>query len=138
MFKHIKRLFSISKNSPIIVSNNAWDKMRDILEKPKAFGFLFSAQGGGCNGFNYNLETIDKDYFDNLYNSRISPTLIKNGESKLIIDAKSEMLLFGTTIDYIKEDYVKNIFESKFIFTPKKEFATTCGCGISFTPKNLE
>ena len=112
--------------------------MTDILENPEVFGFLFSAQGGGCNGFNYNLKTIDKDYFDNLYNLRISPTLIQNGESKLIIDAKSEMLLFGTTIDYIKEDYAKNIFESKFIFTPKKELATTCGCGISFTPKNLE
>ena len=138
MFKYIKRLFSISKNSSIIVTNNAWNKMRDILENPKAFGFLFSAQGGGCNGFNYNLKTIDKDGFNNLYKSRISPILIKNGESKLIIDSKSEMLLLGTTIDYIKEDYAKNIFESKFIFTPKKEFATTCGCGISFTPKNLE
>jgi iron-sulfur cluster assembly accessory protein len=137
MLKYIKRPFSILNNSSIIVSNNAWDKMKDILKNPTAFGFLFSAQGGGCNGFNYNLKTIDKYYFDDLYTSRVPPILIKNGESKLLIDSKSEMLLIGTTIDYIKEDYVKNIFESKFIFTPKKELATTCGCGISFTPNNL-
>ena len=47
MFKHIKRLFSISKTSPIVISNRAWDKMTDILENPEVFGFLFSAQGGG-------------------------------------------------------------------------------------------
>ena len=29
----------------------------------------------------------------------------------------------------------KNIFESKFIFDVDKELLSTCGCGISFTPK---
>ena len=45
------------------------------------------------------------------------------------------MFLFGTKIDFIKEDYNKNIFESKFIFIPDKNLATSCGCGISFNPK---
>ena len=76
--------------------------------------------------------------FDDLKNNtKILPTLINNDNCKLIIDPSSEMLLFGTSIDYIKEDYTKNIFESKFIFTPKKELVTTCGCGVSFTPKSL-
>ena len=47
----------------------------------------------------------------------------------------SEMLLLGTTIDYIKEDYNNQIYESKFIFTPRKELATSCGCGVSFSPR---
>ena len=34
----------------------------------------------------------------------------------------SEMLLLGTTVDFIEEDYSKNIFESRFIFTPEKGF----------------
>ena len=46
------------------------------------------------------------------------------------------MFLIGTKIDYINENYSKNIFESKFIFTPDKNFATSCGCGVSFNPKN--
>ena len=43
------------------------------------------------------------------------------------------MFLLGTTIDYVKEDYNKNIFESKFIFVPNKDLANTCGCGVSMT-----
>ena len=45
------------------------------------------------------------------------------------------MFLLGTTIDYMYEDYNYGIFESKFIFLPNKKLASSCGCGISFTPK---
>ena len=97
--------------------------------------FLFSANGGGCNGFNYKLELIKNNDINELLNNKIKPSIIENNNVKLIIEPTSELLLLGTTIDYIKEDYSKNIFESKFIFTPKKDFATTCGCGVSFSLK---
>ena len=45
------------------------------------------------------------------------------------------MYLLGTTIDYVREDYSENIFESKFVYIPDKNMATSCGCGVSFTPK---
>ena len=64
------------------------------------------------------------------------PTLIKKDDMRLIIESHSEFLLFGTTIDYIAEDYSKGLFESKFIFKPDKDLATTCGCGVSFNPKS--
>ncbi len=46
-----------------------------------------------------------------------------------------EFLLLGTTIDYIHEDYLNGVFENKFVFIPDKTLASSCGCGISFTPK---
>jgi len=52
-----------------------------------------------------------------------------------MIDPTSELLLMGTSIDFIEEDYDKNIFESKFFFTPQKDLASACGCGVSFSPK---
>ena len=112
----------ITTKNPIIISNKAWDKMNNILMNNNSFCFLFSAEGGGCNGFNYNLKTIDEEYFHDLNKSKISPSIIKNKNINIncVIDPPSEMLLIGTTIDYIKEDYSKNIFESKFTFTPKK------------------
>ena len=128
----MNRLFSTFNKVPVTITNNAWKKMDSILKKTDSYYFLFSATGGGCNGFNYNLESINKNKFDEIkYTS-----LIENNNVKFIIDPMSEFLLIGTTIDYINEDYSKNIFESKFIFTPLKEFATTCGCGVSFSPKN--
>ena len=120
---------------PIIVTKKAWEKMLNIVSKNINHNFLFSANGGGCNGFNYNLELIENKDLNKLLNNKIKPNIIENNNVKLIIEPSSEFLLLGTTIDYIKEDYSNNIFESKFIFTPKKEFATTCGCGVSFSLK---
>ena len=120
---------------PIIVTKKAWEKMLNIVSKNINHNFLFSANGGGCNGFNYNLELIKNKDLNKLLNNKIKPNIIENNNVKIIIEPSSEFLLLGTTIDYIKEDYSNNIFESKFIFTPKKEFATTCGCGVSFSLK---
>ena len=61
--------------------------------------------------------------------------LLKQNDAKILIDPISEMTLMGTTIDYVSEDYDKDIFESKFVFTPNKDLASSCGCGISFMPK---
>ena len=120
----------------ISVTKQAWKKIGSILQKtPGAHGFLFGARGGGCNGFNYKLETIDEKKFDNLTAEEPSPIVVTNSNTQVVIEPMSEMLLLGTSIDFIEENYSKNIFESKFIFTPKKDFATSCGCGISFSPK---
>ena len=121
---------------PIIVTKKAWEKMFKIASKNINHHFLFSANGGGCNGFNYNLELVKNNEVNKLLENKIKPSIIENNNVKLIIEPTSELLLLGTTIDYIKEDYSKNIFESKFIFTPKKDFATTCGCGVSFSLKD--
>ena len=129
------RNFTTSKISPIYVSLRAWDKMTYILEKSNKSAFVFFATGGGCNGFNYKLETIDDKKFDNLTAEEPSPIVVTNSNTQVVIEPMSEMLLLGTSIDFIEENYSKNIFESKFIFTPKKDFATSCGCGVSFSPK---
>ena len=110
--------------------------MIDILEKTNDYSFIFSAKSGGCNGFNYILNTIDKNEFDEIMNEKPIPTLINKEKMKLIIESHSEFLLFGTTIDFVAEDYSKGLFESKFIFIPDKDWATTCGCGVSFNPKS--
>ncbi len=119
---------------PIInITNNAWLKMNNILSKTNNIGFIFSADSGGCNGFNYNLELINKSEFDKLKNPTVIENNIKNNNIKLIIEPFSEFYLIGTTIDFIKEDYTKGIFESKFNFIPDKKTAYSCGCGKSFT-----
>ena len=133
----IKNLFStVTKNAPVIITTPAWNKMRDILKKREDHAaIMFSAVGGGCNGFNYKLETIDTTEFNNLQNEKIKPIIIENDKINFVVEPLSEMLVMGTTIDFITEDYSKNIFENKFTFTPQKDLATSCGCGISFALK---
>ena len=54
-------------------------------------------------------------------------------EMTFTIDPVSEDLLVGTTIDFQEEDYERGIFSSKFTFTPDKDLASACGCGVSFS-----
>lgn len=131
----IKRLFSSIK-APISITNNAWDKMSSIVYKKNGHGFIFSAISGGCNGLNYDLKLINnKQELENLINNtNIKTTLLEKDNTQVYIDPLSEMFLLGTTIDYISEDYEKNIFENKFVFYPDKNIATSCGCGVSFAP----
>ena len=130
------RAFSmIKKNAPLIITTPAWNKMTDILSQNKKHAFLFSAKGGGCNGFNYILESISSNNYDKVMMTSPTPIIHINNNTKLVIEPLSEMLLLGTTIDYIEEDYSNDVFESKFTYTPQKDKATSCGCGISFSPK---
>lgn len=124
---------------PIIITRPAWSKMIQVLKDTNQYAFLFSAKGGGCNGFNYTLKAMNEMEITTIFaDSTLPPTTYSHNEHLLYVDPVSEMLLLGTTIDYIKEDYKKQIYESKFTFTPRKELATSCGCGVSFSPRNME
>ena len=135
-----KRFFSkINNNYPITITINAWNKMTEILNKQNKnnlFGFIFSAKGGGCNGFNYDLKLLSNNEFKNEFkNNKKRISILHNEKIKLLIDPYAELYLIGTTIDYINEDFNKGRFENKFIFKPDNKIAYTCGCGTSFTPK---
>ena len=131
----IRRTISTITRAPLIITNSAWDKMNYIVKKETGKSFLFSASSGGCNGFNYNLTLLDQKEYQKIIDDagRIPPILMNQGEVKLIVDPVSDMLLLGTKVDYIHENLSKGIFESKFTFTPDKDKATSCGCGISFS-----
>ena len=121
----------------IFVTKNAWKKMSDIMTTSKNnLGFMYSVSSGGCNGFNFELDLLNKDNHNNITKNK--PLVLKNNQTTLYIDPFSEMYLLGSTIDYIKEDYSKNIFENKFVFNIDSDLASSCGCGVSFTPKNLK
>ena len=120
----------------IKVTRAGWNKLGEILKKSNnQLGFLYSCESGGCNGFNFKLELLNKDKY-NIINKNKYLTILSNNENKLYIDPLSEMYLLGTKIDYIKEDINQGIFESKFNFEIDKNKMTSCGCGISFSPKN--
>jgi iron-sulfur cluster assembly accessory protein len=122
----------------ISVTQNAWTKMKNIIKVSKnKCGFIYSVSSGGCNGFNFELNLLDNKRHREISNNKIKPILLKNNNTHLYIDPSSEMYLLGTTIDYINEDYIKGKFENKFIFNIDKKLASSCGCGTSFTPKNM-
>ena len=126
----------MSKNI-INVTANAWKKMGSIIQKSNnKNGFIFSANSGGCNGFNFDLRLIETEEQQEIM--KMKPSILTNNEVNLYIEPLSEMYLIGTTIDYINEDFSKGIFENKFVYKIDRELASSCGCGVSFMPRNLK
>lgn len=78
-----------------------------------------SVVGGGCSGFQYNLN------FDNT--TRPDDTVVEINGVRLVVDATSVPYLAGTTIDY-----VKGLHGAGFKFLNPKA-TRTCGCGSSFS-----
>lgn len=118
----------------IYVTQKAWNKMEQIIQvSNNSIGFLFQATSGGCNGFNFKLDILDRKTF----NKMKKPMILQNNSLgvKLYIDPTSEMFLLGTKIDHVSENYLNGQYESKFIFQVDPKMASSCGCGISFSPK---
>ena len=119
----------------IQVTKNAWVKMSQIINASKnKYGFIYSASSGGCNGFNFELNLLSKKDYKKINKNKFL-TILTDNDSKIYIDPLSEMYLLGTTIDYVNEDYSKGQLESKFVFDVDKDLMSSCGCGISFSPK---
>tara|TARA_B100000700_G_scaffold284232_1_gene337293 strand:+ start:286 stop:666 length:381 start_codon:yes stop_codon:yes gene_type:complete len=126
----------MSKNI-INVTANAWKKMGSIIQKSNnKNGFIFGANSGGCNGFNFDLRLIETEEQQKIM--KMKPSILTNNEVNLYIEPLSEMYLIGTTIDYINEDFSKGVFENKFVYKIDRELASSCGCGVSFMPRNLK
>ena len=120
----------------INVTQKAFEKMNIILQKSNnQKGFIFGITSGGCNGFNFNLNLITDEELKKI--EKMKPSIIEDKKVKVYVDPIAEMHVIGTTIDYVKEDFNKGIFESKFIYNVDKEKASSCGCGVSFMPRNL-
>ena len=77
-----------TKINSIKITKNAWNKIKDILKIDTSNTFLLSANGGGCNGFNYDFKVIDKYMYNQILetNEKIKPEVIVNDNYKVIID----------------------------------------------------
>jgi Fe-S cluster assembly iron-binding protein IscA len=121
-----------------VITYRAWNKINDILRYSLNDSMLYSATSGGCNGFSFSLNVLDNKQKVDLDTKTIQPTVIYSpiGDyQKIYIEPTSEMFLYNTEIDYIHEDYHKQIFESKFVFHADTSIMSRCGCGTSFNMK---
>ena len=56
----------MNRINPINVTKNAWKQMTKVIQiTENQYGFLYSASSGGCNGFNFELDLLDKERYQN-------------------------------------------------------------------------
>lgn len=111
-----------AKKPPIQLTEAAVRQVRSLLARQKNPGMFLrvGVRGGGCTGLSYllNLEAEKSDW-DTEYDIDGIP---------VVIDKKSRLYLYGTTLDFD----TSNLMEGGFTFL-NPNAAKTCGCGTSFT-----
>jgi iron-sulfur cluster assembly accessory protein len=109
-----------TSKSAITISSSALERCKELLKKnPEAAGLRIGVKQRGCNGLSYTLEYAkEKQKFDEI---------VEQNGVKIFIDAKAQLTLLGTEMDY-----VKNVLSSEFVFN-NPNIKGTCGCGESFT-----
>ena len=110
------------KRSLITITQNALKQLDNIVTINNANGILFSIKGGGCNGFEYQLQPV------NQFNKNDNIVTQKN--IRIEVCDKSLLYLLGTEIDWTQD-----VMGSRFTFKNPMAGAS-CGCGTSFTPKD--
>jgi iron-sulfur cluster assembly protein len=107
--------------APIQVTEAAIRQVRSILAKQAKPGLFLrvGVRGGGCTGLSYvlNIENEKTDW-DTEYDFDGVP---------VVIDKKSKLYLYGTTLDFD----TSNLLEGGFTFL-NPNAKKTCGCGTSF------
>ena len=112
---------SDSQNQPLIFSDNAVAKVRELIEEegnPNLKLRVF-VTGGGCSGFQYGF-TFEEEINDD-------DTQMQKGGVTLLIDSMSLQSLVGAEIDY-----TEGLEGSQFVIR-NPNATTTCGCGSSFS-----
>lgn len=88
----------------------------------KPYGIRIGVKGGGCSGFSWVLDFIDKDEVDEEDDKEYQLDGLT-----FIIDVFSQEYLQET-----KLDYTSSLKESGFKFSSSK-ISRSCGCGSSFS-----
>ncbi len=103
----------------LLVTNNAAKKIIELSKKKEKKMLRISVTGGGCQGFQYNLDMEN--------NSKEKDIIIKKNNALIVIDENSLNLIKGSEIDFV-EDLIGSRFK---INNPKA--TSSCGCGTSFS-----
>ena len=103
----------------LLITNNAAKKIIELSKKEEKKMLRISVTGGGCQGFQYNLDMENK--------SKDKDIIIKKRDAVIVIDKISLNLIKGSEIDFV-EDLIGSRFK---INNPKA--TSSCGCGTSFS-----
>lgn len=112
----------------INLTKNAATRIKGLLNDrglPETAGMRFGVKGGGCAGFEYQVEVVvSPRKFD--MPSRHDTVFVSEGV-RLLVDKKSLLFLNGMTIDWEEHN-----FGHSFVYT-NPNATSSCGCGTSFT-----
>lgn len=104
----------------ISLSDAAARRIAAILAEDRAKSALrVSVEGGGCSGFSYKFDLVDRQEDDDL--------VLEKGDARVLVDQMSLVYMEGSEIDF-----VDNLLGQSFQIKNPNAVAS-CGCGTSFS-----
>lgn len=109
--------------NPINMTEQAAGQIRSLLKAaPEGTqGVRLNVKPSGCSGNSYRMEYIGVE------ESVAGDDVFEQDGAKIFIPKTHSWMLFGTLVDYVKDDLGNQKFEFK---NPNEE--GRCGCGESF------
>ncbi|NVJ94053.1 MAG: iron-sulfur cluster assembly accessory protein [Marivivens sp.] len=105
-------------NLPPNVTQRAFERLSEIGAADQGKALRIAVEGGGCSGFQYQIE-LDEPAADDL--------ILEGAGEKVVIDPTSLPFLAGATIDFTEE-----LIGARFAID-NPNAASSCGCGTSFS-----
>jgi len=113
--------FEFTQEKPVALTDRAIAKVKEAMEQQKLDSHCLrvAVVGGGCSGFNYDLDLVRE--------SKAGDLVYDIAGLNLAVDKMSARFLDGTVIDF-----VETLQGAGFKFNNPKA-KSTCGCGSSFS-----
>jgi|TARA_Y100000385_G_scaffold27574_1_gene26046 iron-sulfur cluster assembly accessory protein len=108
----------IKMQLPPKVTNRAFERLAEIIPASSNKGLRVAVEGGGCSGFQYNIE-LDTKHEDDL--------ILEKEGNKVFIDSISLPFLSDAVIDFSDE-----LIGARFV-VENPNASSSCGCGTSFS-----
>lgn len=104
------------------ITDSASHRIAELIEKKKDQNIIalrISVDGGGCSGFMYKYDLVDKINDDDF--------IAEHNGIKVIIDPLSQQFLDNSNIDFITE------LGARYFQINNPQASAKCGCGNSFS-----
>lgn len=123
---------STTTASQLQITSNCVARLKDLRSKRgKEVVLRVTVDGGGCSGFQYAFELEDWD-------TAPDPQTLPSEEDVLIEKDGAAVIVDNLSLNYIagaKVDFVEEMISSSFRVTDNPNSESSCGCGVSFSPK---
>lgn len=130
---HLRRFCATRNVHHLEITSKCAQRIKQLqAAREKDVILRVTVDGGGCSGFQYGFEIEDweKKPVGTADLPNDDDNLFEKDGSCVIVDNLSLAYISGSKVDYLEE-----MISSSFRVTDNPNSDTSCGCGVSFSPK---